>query len=235
MRNLVRFEDLGLRDYKETWDYQEEVFNRLIESKLNSRGNPDGSLGSDINTLIFVEHPHVYTLGKSGSDNNLLLDYIQLQAKDATFYRTDRGGDITYHGPGQIVGYPILDLDQLGLKLKEYIHLLEESIILTLNEFNIKGDRLDGATGVWLDKDIEGKARKICAIGVKASRFVTMHGFAFNVNTELEYFNYINPCGFTDKGVTSLEKELGAKQDIEKIKKIVRMKIEDVFDLEEAK
>jgi lipoyl(octanoyl) transferase len=158
-----------------------------------------------------------------------------LQAKDATFYKTDRGGDITYHGPGQIVGYPILDLDQLGLKLKEYIHLLEESIILTLNEFNIKGERLDGATGVWLDKDIEGKARKICAIGVKASRFVTMHGFAFNVNTELEYFNYINPCGFTDKGVTSLEKELGAKQDIEKIKKIVRMKIEDVFDLEEAR
>jgi lipoyl(octanoyl) transferase len=235
VRNLVRFEDLGLRDYKETWNYQEEVFNRLIESKLNGRNSVKSKLGSDINTLIFVEHPHVYTLGKSGSDNNLLLDYIQLQAKDATFYKTDRGGDITYHGPGQIVGYPILDLDQLGLKLKEYIHLLEESIILTLNEFNIKGERLDGATGVWLDKDIEGKARKICAIGVKASRFVTMHGFAFNVNTELEYFNYINPCGFTDKGVTSLEKELGAKQDIEKIKKIVRMKIEDVFDLEEAR
>lgn len=232
MKNLVRFEDIGLKDYKEVWDYQEEIFNKLIESKIKRRNKGDNKNGQVVNTLIFVEHPHVYTLGKSGSDNNLLLDYIQLQAKDARYYKIDRGGDITYHGPGQIVGYPILDLESLNLKLKEYIHLLEEAIILTLEEFNLKGERLDGATGVWLDKDIAGKARKICAIGVRASRFVTMHGFAFNVNTELEYFSYINPCGFTDKGVTSLAKELGENQDIEMVKQIVRRKLYKLFDFE---
>ena len=166
-------------------------------------------------TLIFVEHPHVYTLGKSGSENNLLLDYIQLQAKEASFYRIDRGGDITYHGPGQIVGYPIFDLEVIKIGLKDYIYRLEEAIIRTVGEFGIQASRLEGGTGVWLDPEINGKARKICAIGVKASRYVTMHGFAFNVNTDLTYFNNINPCGFTDKGVTSLEKELGGMQDIE--------------------
>jgi lipoyl(octanoyl) transferase len=182
-------------------------------------------------TLIFVEHPHVYTLGKSGSENNLLLDYIQLRAKDAKFYRIDRGGDITYHGPGQIVGYPIFDLEEIKIGLKEYISRIEEVIIKTIGEYGLAGSRLEGGTGVWLDPEFQGKARKICAIGVRASRFVTMHGFAFNVNTELEYFNHINPCGFTDKGVTSLEKEMGMKQNIDKVKNIVRTKIKEIFDL----
>jgi len=182
--------------------------------------------------LIFVEHPHVYTLGKSGSENNLLIDYIQLRAKDATFYKTDRGGDITYHGPGQIVGYPIFDLEKIRTGLKEYIFKLEEAIILTLKEYNLSGARLENGTGVWLDPDVKGKARKICAIGVKASKYVTMHGFAFNVNTDLTYFDHINPCGFTDKGVTSLEKELGSKQEMKEVKDIVRRKVREVFDLE---
>lgn len=182
-------------------------------------------------TLIFVEHPHVYTLGKSGSENNLLLDLIQLKAKDASFYRIDRGGDITYHGPGQIVGYPIFDLDLIKVGLKEYIYRLEESIIRTVAEFGIEASRLEGGTGVWLDPEVPGNARKICAIGVKASKYITMHGFAFNVNTDLSYFNNINPCGFTDKGVTSLRKELGTVQDIEAVKSKVKKHLQEVFDL----
>jgi lipoyl(octanoyl) transferase len=156
---------------------------------------------------------------------------MQLQAKEASFYRIDRGGDITYHGPGQIVGYPIFDLDVIKIGLKEYIYRLEEAIIKTLNEFGITASRLEGGTGVWLDPEVEGKARKICAIGVKASRYVTMHGFAFNVNTDLTYFNNINPCGFTDKGVTSLQKELGARQDFECVKSKVKKNLQEVFDL----
>lgn len=232
MNRFVRFEDLGLNDYKMTWDYQEKVFEQLLEVKMANRNLAEELKEGVVNTIIFVEHPHVYTLGKSGSENNLLMDYLQLQAKDASFYRIDRGGDITYHGPGQIVGYPILDLEIFELRLKEYIHLLEEAIIRTLSEFGIIGDRLEGATGVWIDKDIMGKARKICAIGVKASRYVTMHGFAFNVNTNLDYFNYINPCGFTDKGVTSLEKELGGRQDVDQVKSILKMKLEELFGFE---
>jgi len=222
----VKYEDIGLRDYKETWDYQAKIFKKLVDYKKSGTGNKELP-----GTLIFVEHPHVYTLGKSGSENNLLLDYIQLRAKDAKFYRIDRGGDITYHGPGQIVGYPIFDREVINIGLKEYISRLEEAIINTIREYGLTGSRLEGGTGVWLDPDIQGKARKICAIGVRASRFVTMHGFAFNVNTDLEYFNHINPCGFTDKGVTSLEKELGIKQNIEKVKNIARTKLGEVFDL----
>lgn len=231
VKNIVLFEDLGIGEYKSTWDYQEEHFNRLIDKKtgkIDSASHPDNIL----NRLIFVEHPHVYTLGKSGSENNMLLNYIQLQAKDASFYKIDRGGDITYHGPGQIVGYPIFDLEQLGLKLKEYIYQLEEAVIITLKQYGLEGDRLEGATGVWLDKDIEGRARKICAIGVRASRYVTMHGFAFNINTNLEYFDYINPCGFTDKGVTSLKKELGEVQDFEKAKNLMKDSIATVFNID---
>lgn len=232
MKNIAIFEDLGLKDYKETWDYQEIFFNRKVKKK-GSVKSPDNLDASDTrNRLLFVEHPHVYTLGKSGSENNMLLDYIQLQAKDASFYKIDRGGDITYHGPGQIVGYPIFDLEPLGLKLKEYIYRLEEAVIITLGQYGIKGDRLDGATGVWLDTKIEGRARKICAIGVRASRYVTMHGFAFNVNTNLEYFNFINPCGFTDKGVTSMEKELGEKQDLEGIKMKLKNNLKEIFKME---
>ena len=232
MKYRIEFKDIGIRDYKETWDYQAEIFDKLVSSKI--AGNTGSELESEKlpGALIFVEHPHVYTLGKSGSENNLLLDYIQLQAKDASFYKIDRGGDITYHGPGQIVGYPIFDLDAVNVGLKEYIYRIEEAIIKTVAEYGLKASRLEGGTGVWLDPEIDGKARKICAIGVKASRYVTMHGFAFNVNTNLEYFSYINPCGFTDKGVTSLEKELGRKQDFESVKNRVKKNLVDIFDLE---
>lgn len=232
MSYSVKYEDIGLKDYKETWDYQEKIFQKLVDKKKNSGVNVSLSEKPENGTLIFVEHPHVYTLGKSGSENNLLLDFIQLQAKDAAFYRIDRGGDITYHGPGQIVGYPIFDLETIGISLKEYIHLLEEAVIMTLGEFAIPATRLAGATGVWLDVEKEGKTRKICAIGVRASRYITMHGFAFNVNTNLDYFNNINPCGFTDKGVTSLEKEKGKKQDFASVKDIVRQNLQKVFDLD---
>jgi lipoyl(octanoyl) transferase len=227
----VVYQDIGVRDYKDTWDLQESIFRKLIDNKVNRDQSSSKDENSDTGTLIFVEHPHVYTLGKSGSENNLLIDYIQLQAKDAKFYKTDRGGDITYHGPGQIVGYPIFDLEKLKIGLREYISGIEEAIILTISNFGISGLRLEGATGVWLDTDIKGKARKICAIGVKSSRYVTMHGFAFNVNTDMNFFNYINPCGFTDKGVTSLEKELGEKQDFEKIKLLVKQNLQKAFDL----
>jgi lipoyl(octanoyl) transferase len=228
----VIYKDIGRKDYKETWDFQTEIFNKLVDHKkqVSDTGNPD--LNNQPGTLIFVEHPHVYTLGKSGSENNLLLDMIQLKARDASFYRIDRGGDITYHGPGQIVGYPIFDLEVIRIGLKEYIHRLEEAIIRTVGEFGLNGSRLEGGTGVWLDPEVSGKARKICAIGVKASKYVTMHGFAFNVNTDLSYFNNINPCGFTDKGVTSLEKELGEKQDYILVKNVVKRNLGEVFDLD---
>jgi lipoyl(octanoyl) transferase len=227
----VKYEDIGRRDYNETWDYQTKIFNALIEAKKSVSGFFPFSENLP-GTLIFVEHPHVYTLGKSGSENNLLIDYIQLQTKNASFYKIDRGGDITYHGPGQIVGYPIFDLEVIGIGLKEYISRLEEAVIQTVGEYGIRGARLAGSTGVWLDPEKKGITRKICAIGVKASKYVTMHGFAFNVNTDLSYFNHINPCGFTDKGVTSMEKELGAKQDYEKIKEALKQKIKGIFDLE---
>jgi lipoyl(octanoyl) transferase len=220
-----------VRDYKDTWNLQEIIFRKLIDNKVNSDLRGQQYENCDAGTLIFVEHPHVYTLGKSGSENNLLIDYIQLQAKDAEFFKTDRGGDITYHGPGQLVGYPIFDLESIKIGLKEYINRIEEAIILTISDFGLKGSRLEGATGVWLDPDKKGRTRKICAIGVKSSRFVTMHGFAFNINTDLTYFDYINPCGYTDKGVTSLEKELGGKQDFGEIKLLVKNYIQKTFDL----
>lgn len=218
-------------DYKEAWDFQASVFNKLVDNKKGDPGSFNKSQALP-GMLILLEHPHVYTLGKSGSDSNLLVDQLQLSRQNAKFYHIDRGGDITYHGPGQIVGYPIFDIEQMGLSLKEYINKLEEAIILVVAKYGIAASRLPGGTGVWLDPEIPGKARKICAIGVKASRFVTMHGFAFNVNTDLTYFDSINPCGFKDKGVTSLKKELGSEQDIEKARTIVRQKLKEVFDLE---
>jgi lipoyl(octanoyl) transferase len=214
------------------WGFQKTIFTKLVDSKKNETRVGDSRKNNLPGTLIFVEHPHVYTLGKNGSENNLLLDSVQLKAKDAVFYRIDRGGDITYHGPGQIVGYPIFDLEVIKIGLKEYIYLLEEVIINTVRESGITASRLEGGTGVWLDPGIYGKARKICAIGVKASRHITMHGFAFNVNTDLSYFSNINPCGFTNKGVTSLEKELGFRQDIDKVKSIVKRNLQETFDLE---
>lgn len=227
----VEYKDLGIIDYQEAWDFQESLFNIIVAQKLANREN--GSTDENTNNyLLFCEHPHVYTLGKSGSENNMLLNYIQLQAKNATFHKTNRGGDITYHGPGQIVGYPIINLEKFKLGVKEYIHLLEESIIITLKEYGIASARLEGATGVWLDVGIKGKERKICAIGVRASRYVTMHGFAFNVNTDLSYFNHINPCGFVDKGVTSLAKELGVEQNFEEVKSKLLKNILEVFGME---
>jgi len=227
----VLYQDIGMKDYEDAWHLQESIFRELIGNKLHNHQSISTDENNSSGTLIFVEHPHVYTLGKNGSQNNLLIDYIQLQAKDAKFYKTDRGGDITYHGPGQIVGYPIFDLEKIKISLKEYIYRLEEAVIITISRFGISGSRLEGATGVWIDPYKKGRTRKICAIGVKASRYITMHGFAFNVNTDLTYFNYINPCGFTDKGVTSLEKELGGIQDFEEIKLMVKNNLQKTFDL----
>lgn len=226
MNKKIIFEDLGLSEYKKTWEYQELLMQRVILQKMDKKNDPEKE--SD-NYLLFVEHPHVYTLGKSGDEHNLLLNYIQLQANDATFFHTDRGGDITYHGPGQIVGYPIIDLENFGIGLRKYIFLMEDAIIKTLAEYGLSGSRDDHATGVWLDVG-KPTARKICAIGVKSSRFVTMHGFALNVNTNLDYFKHINPCGFADKGVTSLENELGEKQDFETVKKVTLQKMVEVFE-----
>ncbi|HAF28832.1 MAG TPA: lipoate--protein ligase [Bacteroidales bacterium] len=229
MKN-VKFEDLGLIEYKNAWDYQENLFASYLKIKAENRDLPENDQKEIEGNVIFCEHPNVYTLGKSGEQNNLLINDQFLTKIQATYFKTNRGGDITYHGPGQIVGYPIIDLERFNLQVKQYIANLEESIILTLKEYGIESERLDGATGVWLDTRTN-KARKICAIGVKASRFITMHGFAFNVNTNLEYFNHINPCGFIDKGVTSMEKELGEKQDFEKVKDVLKGKMEQVFGM----
>jgi len=226
MNRRIIFEDLGISEYKKTWEYQEQMMQRVIGQKIVMKTNP---LQKSDNYLLFVEHPHVYTLGKSGDEQNLLLNYIQLQAKDATFFHTDRGGDITYHGPGQLVGYPIFDLENFGIGLRKYIFLMEEAIIKSIAEYGLTGSRDEKATGVWLDTGTP-HARKICAIGVKSSRFVTMHGFALNVNTDLSYFQHINPCGFTDRGVTSLEKELGGSLAFDVLKKVVLEKLLEVYD-----
>jgi len=224
----VKFLDLGIAEYKSTWDKQEELLNHIVEIKKANGNADEESAVTTPNYLIFVEHPHVYTLGKSGDEHNLLMNYIQLQAKDAVFFKTNRGGDITYHGPGQIVGYPILDLENFGMGLRQYIYSMEEAIIRTVALYGITATRDPHATGVWIDVG-KPSARKICAIGVKSSRFVTMHGFALNINTDLEYFKHINPCGFSDKGVTSLEKELGSTQDFERAKGLVLEKFTEVF------
>jgi len=218
MNKEIKFQDLGLVDYQKAWDYQEERFNRLVEFKKN----PNSKVLPE-RYLLFCEHPHVYTLGKSGDENNLLIRQDLLKKINATYYKTNRGGDITYHGPGQIVGYPILDLEMLGLGLKQYVTLLEDAIIALLKSYGITGSQMEGATGVWLDSDHPVKARKICAIGVRSSRHVTMHGFALNVNTDLEYFSYINPCGFETKGVTSMEKEVGKPLNMKQVKTELRM------------
>lgn len=230
MSVIIKFEDLGVGDYQTVWDYQERLFNELISQKSLQRSHSEPFM-TDSGHLLFVEHPHVYTLGKSGVVNNLLVDDDFLKSIKASFFRIDRGGDITYHGPGQIVGYPIFDLEQMGLGLKSYIFNLEEVIIRTVADFGIDGKRLDGAAGVWLDVDKPGHTRKICAIGVRASRFVSMHGFALNVNTDLKYFNFINPCGFVDKGVTSIQKELGFDVDVSNVKESLRRHFQEVFHI----
>lgn len=223
----LSFQDIGIKDYKETWDFQEQMFQQVLEAKVNRQK----TVGQIPGYLIFVEHPHVYTLGKSGAESNLLIQENFLKSIGASYYKINRGGDITYHGPGQVVGYPILDLEQLKLGVKEYVHCLEDVIIQTLKDYGISSSRMDGATGVWLDSNTN-RARKICAIGVRISRYVTMHGFAFNVNTDLGYFNYINPCGFQDKGVTSLQKELNRPVDFTEIKNKLKAKFASVFSIE---
>ncbi len=228
MNRKIHLLDLGRKDYKETWDFQEKLFKEIVDIKLEKRNNP--SLITP-NHFLFVEHPHVYTLGKSGDISNLLLSEKQLEAKGATFYKINRGGDITYHGPGQIVGYPILDLENFFTDIHKYLRLLEETIILTLAEYNIIGTRSEGETGVWLDVGTPF-ARKICAMGVRASRWVTMHGFALNVNADLGYFDNIIPCGIRGKAVTSMHVELNYNVDEEKLKEKILNHFSKLFESE---
>jgi len=228
-KNVI-FEDLGQIDYQKAWDYQEKLFEKVVSAKQDNRVSETKT--PTPNYLLFCEHPHVYTLGKSGKESNLLMNEDFLKSKGATFYRINRGGDITYHGPGQIVGYPIIDLDNFGLSIRTYIDKLEEVIIRSLKVFGIEATRSPGATGVWLDVEKPAKARKICAIGVRTSHWVSMHGFAFNVSTNLDYFNYIVPCGIVGKGVTTLEKELGKAVKMDEVKRVLLEKFGEVFGFE---
>lgn len=219
-------------DYKACWDYQEKLFNETVNLKISNRDLPEEKQIPTKNHLLFVEHPHVYTLGKSGDEKNLLLNEKQLLDKHANYYKINRGGDITYHGPGQLVAYPILDLDNFFTDIHKYLRLLEETIILTLKEYGIESGRSKGETGVWLDADDKFKARKICAMGVRCSRWVTMHGWGFNVNSDLNYFNNIIPCGINDKAVTSLNKELGHDVDMQEIKEKLKKNFSNLFEAE---
>lgn len=217
------FYDLGLKDYKECWDFQEKLLAEVVADKRSS-GKP-----SSKNHFLLVEHPHVYTLGKSGDESNLLANADFLKKIEATYYKINRGGDITYHGPGQIVGYPIIDLEYYKIGVREYIEKMEDAIIAIISKYGLKGDRKEGATGVWLDADHKVRARKICAIGVRVSRYVTMHGFALNVNTDMRYFNYINPCGFATYGVTSIQQELGREILMDEVKQILKEKFNNIY------
>jgi lipoyl(octanoyl) transferase len=208
----IQFHNIGLVDYQLAWDYQKNLFDSIVSTKKANRNQPEYQRLPTANHLIFCSHPHVYTLGKSGSLSNLLLNEAELAARNIQFYNIGRGGDITYHGPGQIIGYPILDLDNFFTDLHKFLRLLEEAIILTLADYGLQAGRIVGATGVWLDPDDLNKARKICAMGIRCSRWVSMHGWAFNVNTDLSYFKHIIPCGIDDKAVTSLHTELGVAQ-----------------------
>lgn len=228
----VLFKDLGLVDYKQTWDYQESLLGAIVAAKLAARDNSESALNPTHHHLLFCEHPHVYTLGKSGKEDHLLLDEQQLSQNNAVFYKINRGGDITYHGPGQIVGYPILDLDRFFNDIHRYLRYLEEAVIRTLADYGIQASRIEKLTGVWVDADNPATARKICAFGVRCSRWVTMHGFAFNVNVNLDYFNHIIPCGISDKAVTSLNKELGREMDMEEVKDKLKKHLSDVFQFE---
>ena len=230
MNKKIQLQDLGNRDYKSTWEYQEELFTAIVDLKIKNR-REELDLPTP-NYLLFVEHPHVYTLGKSGDLENLLLNEKQLEAKGATFYKINRGGDITYHGPGQIVGYPILDLENFFTDIHKYLRFLEESIILTLAEYGLESGRSEGETGVWLGVGTPF-ARKICAMGVRASRWVTMHGFALNVNVDLGYFDNIIPCGIRGKGVTSLNVELGVERvDEQEVKSKIIKHLAHLFEAE---
>jgi lipoyl(octanoyl) transferase len=240
----IIFKDLGVMDYQAAWDYQEHLLQENVAKKsvvrsqmlefqgMSSDLRPPASLTETQHYLLFTEHPPVYTLGKSGNKENVLLNEEGLMAKNIQFFNTNRGGDITFHGPGQIVGYPILDLEKFYTDIGKYLRNLEEVIILTMADYGLRGERSPGETGVWIDAEIPGKARKICAIGVRCSRWITMHGFAFNVNTDLSYFNHIIPCGIVNKQVTSLEKELGFTIDMKEVKAVVKKNFEKIFNAE---
>ncbi|MGO1751463.1 MAG: lipoyl(octanoyl) transferase LipB [Psychroflexus sp.] len=227
MNKKLHLQELGLKDYKETWDLQEDLFQEILDTKIKNR-REETSINTQ-NHFLFVEHPHVYTLGKNGDIKNLLLSEDQLKEKNASFYPINRGGDITYHGPGQIIGYPILDLENFFTDIHRYLRTLEEVIILTLKDYGLKPERSEGETGVWLDVGTPF-ARKICAMGVRASRWVTMHGFALNVNTDLGYFDHIVPCGIKDKAVTSLQVELGHKVNENELKTKIKANFEKLFE-----
>jgi len=230
MNRQIKFIDLGTMDYKEAWEFQQNLFDEIVEIKKKNRKNNTNI--KTPNYFLFVEHPHVYTLGKSGNYSNLLIDENQLKNKNASFYKINRGGDITYHGPGQIVGYPILDLENFFTDIHKYLRFLEQTVIQTLDNFGIKGERNDGKTGVWIDIDTPFP-KKICAMGVRASRWVTMHGFALNVNVDLDYFNNIIPCGLTDNVVTSVNKELNQSEaDITEIKNVLKSCFSETFNSE---
>jgi lipoyl(octanoyl) transferase len=227
----TRFINLGLIDYQDAWNYQTSLFEKVLGVKSENRSLPENQQHLTENFLLFCQHPHVYTLGKSGKEDNLLVKTDDLKGIGATYYHINRGGDITYHGPGQIVGYPIIDLENFFTDIHKYMRFLEEAVIQTIGEFGVSAGRIPGLTGVWINPDDEGSARKICALGVKTSRWVTMHGFALNVNTDLNYFSHIVPCGINDKAVTSLQKELGRSLDLNVVEEILKNKIADLFGM----
>lgn len=226
----VIFKHLGLIDYAQAWDYQEQLFKETVDIKMSNRNLPPEEQQKTRNYLLFCQHPHVYTLGKSGHEEYLLLDDKELREKQASFYRINRGGDITYHGPGQIVGYPIFDLDYFFTDIHRYLRTLEEAVIRTLSSYGIESGRIKEYTGVWIDPENPVRARKICAFGVKCSRWVTMHGFALNVNSDLSYFNNIIPCGIKDKDVTSMERELGFQVDVSEVENRLISSLQELFD-----
>lgn len=223
---------LGLIDYLEAWHYQEKLFKEIVDRKKANGKLPREQQQTTANYLLFCEHPHVYTLGKSGDQDHLLANEQLLRRKRVGFYKINRGGDITYHGPGQIVGYPILDMDHFFTDIRKYLRFLEEAVILTLDDYGVDAGRMEGLTGVWVGWEDASRARKICAFGVRSSRWVTMHGFAFNINTNLDYFNYIIPCGIRNKAVTSLQKELGRKIDMKEVENKLKKHLTEVFQME---
>lgn len=232
INKAIHFQDLGRIGYQEAWDYQEQLFNEIHAIKVANRNKAPEEQQPTPNYLLFCEHPHVYTLGKSGDFNNLLISEEKMQAEQIQFFKTNRGGDITYHGPGQIVGYPVLDLDNFFTDIHKYMRLLEQTIIDTLKAYGIEGAHHDQYTGVWLDIDQPAKTRKICAQGVKCSRWITMHGWALNVNTDLTYFNHIVPCGIQEKAVTSIHKELGESISTESVKALLKHHFQQLFEAE---
>lgn len=231
INNEVIFWDLGNIDYKKAWDYQEELLQSIIEIKIANRKNGSGEQKITPNYLLFCDHPHVYTLGKSGDQKHLLLNEAELNSKGIQYYKTNRGGDITYHGPGQIVGYPVIDLENFFTDIHKYLRLLEQAVIDTLEEYDIESGRIEGLTGVWLDHEKQVNPRKICALGVKTSRWVTMHGLALNVNSDINYFDYIVPCGIEDKAVTSMNIELGYELNKQEVSEKLKNHIVQLFKM----